>query len=267
MDPFSFPTLLLSGLLLASVSTWVATVVRWQRGLSWFPAVEAVDVRPNWISTALCTLSVAFSLKAALMMGTHDPQPISLAQVQWTCLMQALIWMALATPLLADPDSNPKRYGFHRRDWVRQLRDGAVGFLLLFWPVIALSKLTEDWRPAGTQHQLLRLLANDPSLETLAWITLTAAVVAPLTEELIYRVILQTSFESVFPRRASLVLTAILFAAVHRFPDGVALLPLALVLGYLFQRRRSYLSVVVAHALFNGTNLMLVWLSAPIPPS
>ncbi len=267
MDPISLPTLLMSGLLLASASLWVATAVRWKRGLSWFPAVDAPDVRPHWISICLIALCVASSLKTAFARVTHDPQSITLPQVRTQCLMLALIWMALATPLFADPDSTPQRHGFHRTDWVRQLRDGVIGFFLFFWPVIALAKLTEIWRPDGAQHQLLRLLASDPSFETLAWITLTAAVVAPLTEELIYRVILQSSFESVIPRRSSLVLTAILFAAVHRFPDGIALLPLALVLGTLFQRRRSYLSVVVAHALFNATNLLIVWLSAPIPPS
>ena len=267
MDLFSLSSLLLSGLLLASVSTWVATGVRWRRGLNWFPAVDAADVRPHWISIGLSTLSVAFSLKAAFSMGTHDPKEIGLGTVQSQCLMQALIWTALALPMLADPDSKPQHLGFHRRDWGRQFRDGAVGFLLFFWPVIALAKLTESWRPAGAQHPLLRLLASDTSLETVAWVALTAAVVAPLVEELQYRVILQTSAESVLPRRTAYALTAVLFAAVHRFPDGVALLPLAFILGCMFQRRRSYLSVVVAHALFNATNILLVWLSVPIPSS
>ena len=265
MDPFSLPTLLMSGLLLASVGLWVATALRWKRGRNWFPAVDAADVRPHWIAIGLGTLQVALSLNAAFVMRTHDPKQIGLGDVQSACLMQAFMWLALATPLLADPDSNSTRLGFRRSDWVGQVRDGAIGFLLFFWPVMALSKLTETWRPAGSQHPFLRLLASDPSLETLAWIVFTAAVVAPLVEELLYRVILQTSIETILPRRVALVVTAVLFAAVHRFPDGIALIPLALVLGAMFQRCRSYLSVVVAHALFNGTNLFLVWLSVPIP--
>jgi len=35
------------------------------------------------------------------------------------------------------------------------------------------------------------------------------------------------------------------------------LVPLALILGYVYYRRHSYLSVVLLHALFNGANLWL----------
>jgi len=38
--------------------------------------------------------------------------------------------------------------------------------------------------------------------------------------------------------------------------DGIALIPLALLLGFLYDRRRSYWSVFVAHAFFNLTNIV-----------
>jgi membrane protease YdiL (CAAX protease family) len=43
------------------------------------------------------------------------------------------------------------------------------------------------------------------------------------------------------------------------------LLPLALVLGYVYDRRHSYLAVVVLHALFNLTMLAAQLLT--LPPS
>jgi hypothetical protein len=63
------------------------------------------------------------------------------------------------------------------------------------------------------------------------------------------------------PARVAIPFVAIVFAAVHGPVDGIALLPLALILGYSFDRRQSYLTVVVIHGLFNATMLALAMLS------
>jgi len=58
---------------------------------------------------------------------------------------------------------------------------------------------------------------------------------------------------------------SLIFAAVHRLPDAIPLLPLALVLGYVYQQRRCFLSVVLLHMLFNAANLILAVLTIPPP--
>ena len=87
---------------------------------------------------------------------------------------------------------------------------------------------------------------------------LTAVVLAPLLEELQYRVILQSWLvERLGPfvgvalvvRRSSRCCTA--GGMVWR------LIPLAAILGWTYHRTRSYLTVVTAHALFNALNLAL----------
>ena len=71
-----------------------------------------------------------------------------------------------------------------------------------------------------------------------------------------FRVILQTWLERHVGKTAW-PLAAVLFAAVHRFPDSIAILPLALVLGDAYLRRRNYWEVVAAHGLFNAVMLAL----------
>jgi membrane protease YdiL (CAAX protease family) len=85
-------------------------------------------------------------------------------------------------------------------------------------------------------------------------------VLAPLVEELIYRVVLQTWLQKIAPPREALIAVAIIFAAVHRLPDALPLLPLALILGYVYQQRRSFLTIVLIHMLFNAVNLILALL-------
>ena len=77
--------------------------------------------------------------------------------------------------------------------------------------------------------------------------------------------VLQTWLQKIAPPRESLVAVAIIFAAVHRLPDALPLVPLALILGYVYQQRRCFLSIVLIHMLFNATNLGLALLTIPAP--
>ena len=60
---------------------------------------------------------------------------------------------------------------------------------------------------------------------------------------------------------ASIAISSVAFVMVHGFPDMLALLPLAVVFGYVYERTHSYLAVVAMHATFNGVNLGLALLS------
>ena len=159
-------------------------------------------------------------------------------------------------PLVSQEHSETVSLGFHLDNWPNQIWLGVLGFLACVAPVIAAWSTTLPWRTPTSQHGLLQLLEQDDSVVTLAWIVLAAVVLAPLLEELMYRAILQTSLQRVAPR-VTLIAVAIVFAAVHRLPDAVPLLPLALILGYLYQQTRSFLAIVVTHMLFNATNLAL----------
>jgi membrane protease YdiL (CAAX protease family) len=57
------------------------------------------------------------------------------------------------------------------------------------------------------------------------------------------------------------VATALLFCAVHGWRDGVPLLPLALLLGQTRRTVPGLLAPVIAHSLFNATNLTLAALT------
>lgn len=148
--------------------------------------------------------------------------------------------------------------GFRTDQQRSQLRDGFVGFLTSITPVFLVLLLTFPLRSEETTHPLLRLLdARGVGVEFVI-IAVAAVVIAPLLEELIFRVLIQSVLVNILGVWPGIVLTAILFASVHGFPDMIALVPLALILGILYHWRRSYLSLVIMHALFNGFNLFMV---------
>lgn len=156
----------------------------------------------------------------------------------------------------------PSDLGISRDRWLGDLAVGGLGFLAAWGPVMlinfAIGRL--GWRSEGAEHPFLLILKGSQGIEAAIWIAIAVVILAPLAEELLYRVIVQGWLESQISPRVALLFVAILFSAVHSSdgrPDALPLLPLALVLGYVYQRRHSYLAVVVLHALFNATNLAI----------
>ena len=88
------------------------------------------------------------------------------------------------------------------------------------------------------------VLRDDGSPETIAWITIAVVILAPVSEELIFRVILQGALRSKLSASVSIAISSVTFVLVHGFPDMLALLPLAVVFGYVYERTHSYLAVV-----------------------
>jgi uncharacterized protein len=82
---------------------------------------------------------------------------------------------------------------------------------------------------------------------------------------LIFRAMLQEGLARRLGATPAIAITAVLFSLVHGFPDALALLPLAIILGYVYDRRQSVLSVVVIHALFNLTNILILLLNPEAP--
>jgi membrane protease YdiL (CAAX protease family) len=148
-------------------------------------------------------------------------------------------------------------YGLSTRAAARQVLDGVVAVTAAWLPVFLVLLVTKSLRTEERAHDVLRMLGAAPSLEAWFWAITAAVVIAPIAEELLFRVILQSWLAQPLGPPAAIVLGSLLFASVHRFPDSLAIIPLALVLGYTFHRRFSYLAVVVAHGLFNGTMLVI----------
>jgi membrane protease YdiL (CAAX protease family) len=105
----------------------------------------------------------------------------------------------------------------------------------------------------------------------------SAAVLAPIGEELFFRGFATTAWARAIGAGPAIVRGAIFFALVHvltqldtSFGEGaqralfsfVGLLPVSLALGWLFLRRRSLYAAIGLHAAFNGLQLVLLFAAA-----
>ncbi|WP_166830780.1 CPBP family intramembrane glutamic endopeptidase [Thalassoroseus pseudoceratinae] len=263
-NPIPWPLMIGMGvMMLASLSILLA----WQSG-RWRDAASAIrptDPTPaNGWAVAIVLFFAAQSLLVQLPIVERTPQTaITIHRVQQLVYFSLAQWVALLVTLRWTGGSERwAAWGIHRRELGRQFFAGGLGAVASLLPVYAALMLTAPFRNAENQHVLLQLMETNSDGTTILWIALAVMVTAPMVEELMYRVILQSSLECWWNRRVAWIGTAVLFSAVHGLPDAIPLLPLALILGFVFQQTRSYLAVVVLHALFNGWNLFWALMKA-----
>ncbi len=110
-------------------------------------------------------------------------------------------------------------------------------------------------------HPTINALASDDQSSLLIvslWIG--AAVVAPVAEEIFFRGFIQTLLRNLLRNRSAAILGAsIIFAGIHfpQQPHAIpALMVLAIILGYTYERTGSLVPAILVHGLFNLKTLI-----------
>ena len=143
----------------------------------------------------------------------------------------------------------------------RELLFAFQTFLIAYLPTTLIRVLIVSNSPDTQSHPFLEMLENGVDPEIMILIFLMAVVVAPIVEELMFRVAI---FGGMYQRGSfgiGLVISSVLFGLAHGYPDCFALLPLAFAIAFTYSRRRSYRTAVLIHFLFNGFNMMLAGVS------
>ncbi|MCA9036671.1 MAG: CPBP family intramembrane metalloprotease [Planctomycetaceae bacterium] len=152
-----------------------------------------------------------------------------------------------------------------------ELRYAAEVFLAAFLPttilrilIVAIVVSVTGEQPDS--HPFLEMMDDGIAVPVLAMIAIMAVVVAPLLEEMMYRVIILGGFAQLGYAGGGLFVSSLVFCFAHNFPDSIALLPLAFALGYTYLRRKNYITVILVHFLFNTFNMVIAGLALPNLP-
>jgi len=163
------------------------------------------------------------------------------------------------------------RLGFGRRNpaaaplprTANPLVAGAVT-LLVALPVVMLVSLV--WQTIlklchieAPQQEAIDILRNAHSALPVALLLLSAIVIAPISEELIFRAGVFRYVRTRLPRWAALLLPAAIFGAMHaNLASFAPLVALGIVFSLAYERTGRISTSMVAHALFNLTTTLLV---------
>ncbi len=250
--------LVLLAVLLGSAMTCRDWWRRWRAIGDVWSQVERPTVTWNPVAVVLGLSVIGLTLIAVISQtGTVTESLPTLRTIQWDCLFRVAFFCILLTLLTSLDLRRMADFGITLTDWPRQIWDGlelAVGSLL---PVLVVLFATSTLREPDKQHVYLRML-SDASPGMIAWLVVGAVVIAPLLEELLFRVLLLGWLRQRMSSALAIGLSTAAFAIMHGLLDGIALVPLAVLLGWNYDRRRRFLTVVTAHAAFNLWNMVIM---------
>lgn len=234
--------------------------------------------------------------------GPPGPQPVErfdTAFVLWSAAASLLFVVATWLLLRYSSRATNADLGWQPAFWRNDVGAGVLVFLLVAVPLYGLQYLLMQIFPQ--QHPLLELALARRDFGFYWAGCLQAVVAAPLSEELLFRVVCQgwladriralrgdsetdeggpaTPLDDSAAIAASsgaapvcwpaILLTSLLFALLH-LGQGPAPIPLfffALVLGYLYERTRRLLPALVLHGCLNGVTMLLLGLQLLQPPA
>lgn len=151
---------------------------------------------------------------------------------------------------------------FQLKVWDRWPLWGLGGYLVALPLMIGISALNQQiWQGQGGNNPLLQTVLQESDVISLLLFFLTAAVAAPLFEEVLFRGFLLPSLTRYMPVWGAILLSSFIFAAAHLSLSEV--LPLTLlgaILAWVYTRSRNLLSPMLLHSLWNSATLVGLFL-------
>jgi membrane protease YdiL (CAAX protease family) len=156
------------------------------------------------------------------------------------------------------------------RPWQQILRTGAWLYLAIVPPLTLVGLLNIGLLytlgvEAAPQDTVLAFTSPATSWIDRFWLTLTAVVLAPLFEELLFRGVIFSALLKISSPWPAIVVQALVFALLHL--HGPALLPLftlAVTLSLAYVMTRSLWTPIIIHAMFNAVALIFSLLTTDV---
>lgn len=141
-----------------------------------------------------------------------------------------------------------------------------IGFLtflgampLMLAVLIPWTLLLKHFGYAMEKQPVVDLLLGDSPPSVRLGLVIVAVVLAPVTEEIIFRAGLYRMLRGVVPRWAALLISATVFATLHfNVAAFIALVALGAIWAHVYEKSGSIVVTIVAHALFNLTSIALM---------
>ena len=108
-------------------------------------------------------------------------------------------------------------------------------------------------------QQIVQILRNEWPWSLIVVQGVAAIVIAPVSEELIFRGVLYTFLKQRGHAKLALWISSALFALVHLHPVGfLSFIFLAMVLTALYERTQNIFAPILLHSLFNGVSFTFI---------
>lgn len=207
----------------------------------------------------LCTaIFIAAGVGGGSLSGAANGDTKGVA-VLWGLVVSATIQIGLLI-LYLKKDDRYHRIGLDSFGSMSFARTAGLAFVLILTAMIAnLLYATYVIPGIGMQADMAKMLADIPRTPVnIALGFLAIAVAAPIVEELLFRGLLQNALARFIPFWGAILLSSLVFAAVHGQPYAIpGLMSLSIAFGYLYHRTGSLRTNIILHMLNNSAALLL----------
>lgn len=237
-----------------------ATPIRWHAALGYVLLAVTASFATQLLA-ALVRMSQGLDLQDAAAAVQRDPTSLGLSQ-----LLGFALTLAIARRLHA-PGPPREVYALAPTSPSVVVIFAGLAGLALQLPLAEIGNLVHaligrDLAHARAVHDLLRV---DSAWDGFA-LTLALVVIAPITEELLFRGVLLRGLVRSYGERAGLLVSAVLFGLLHGRPaEAIVAFVAGLVLGALRLRTRSVLPCIALHVGVNALPVLVPAELLPIP--
>ena len=131
------------------------------------------------------------------------------------------------------------------------------GIVLIFVTGVVIEPLLELF-PDKYLEQLNQYIGTG------GWSILMTVVLAPVMEETLFRGLIQGSINERDGAAKAILLSALLFGVFHMIPQqAINAFLVGIILGYIYFRTKSLLTVIILHALNNGISYLMLEVLGP----
>jgi membrane protease YdiL (CAAX protease family) len=222
------------------------------------PGSEPPPLRPFGIPEAVIALLIAFFFLLTLLGSpNHEVRRIHTGDLIASAILTTGLLLALAGYLRLRRFDLNSLGGFARIGFFRTVVTGGI-LILAAYPLIFLGDVITQrlLRGPPEKQPIVEMFSESSTMEQRIIIIVLAVSLAPLAEEFIFRFFLYGVAKRYVGRVVGVVLSALLFAAVHgHLPSFAPLFVLGTCFAIAYEWSGSILVPMTMHALFNAVTL------------
>ncbi|MEJ1932021.1 type II CAAX endopeptidase family protein [Nostoc sp. NIES-2111] len=196
------------------------------------------------------------------------PIPRPIVDVRLQAVSVLISYILVAVGALSVLYISIKRFFPLPQNWFRfRFQDnwflwGLGGYCAALPIVVIVSLINQQlWQGQGGSNPLLQLALESRNFTALGIFYVTAAIAAPLFEEVLFRGFLLPSLTRYVPVWGAILASATLFAAAHlSLSEILPLTALGIVLGVVYTRSRNLLAPILLHSLWNSGTLLSLFI-------
>ncbi|MBV5257682.1 CPBP family intramembrane metalloprotease [Synechococcus moorigangaii CMS01] len=199
-------------------------------------------------------------------------QTLNLETTAWTVREKALYTLVTYTLMaiaglmvlaISLKEFRPFPQGWFQVKWLDNWTVWGFGGYMVALPLVLLVSLLNQqiWQGQGGSNPILFLALKAQDQVALTIFFLTASVLAPLFEEIMFRGFLLSSLTRYIPVWGSIILSAFLFAIAHMsLSEVLPLMTLGIILGFVYVKSRNLLAPMLLHSLWNSGTLLSLFI-------